>query len=54
MLNQRVLFQTDIGSFGEGIVVAFDEDRELVTVLDDHSRRNWTGSIDRIEFLEQT
>jgi len=51
MIGQTVDFQTDITSYGRGVVTALDELTEIVTVIDEDGAE-WTGPIDRIEIAE--
>jgi hypothetical protein len=50
VLNQRVTFQFDRGSYGEGVVVEYDELTGRTIVLDDDGER-WSGFEDHVEIV---
>jgi hypothetical protein len=42
--RRRVIYQTDVTSFGEGIVTAHDERTSTVIVMDVDDGSSWRGS----------
>jgi hypothetical protein len=49
--RRRVIYQTDIASFGEGIVTAHDEEKGVVIVMDVEDGSFWRGSDEDIEVI---
>jgi len=51
LYRRRVLYRTDVTSFGEGIVTAHDEQTGTVIVMDVDDGSFWRGSDDDIEVI---
>ncbi|CAN7719699.1 hypothetical protein [Paraburkholderia hospita] len=49
--RRRVIYQTDVASYGEGIVTAHDEMTGTVIVMDVDDGSFWRGSDDNIEVI---
>jgi len=49
--QRRVIYQTDVASFGEGIVTDHDENTGTVIVMDIDDGSFWRGSDDNIEVI---
>lgn len=45
-IGTHVEYQTGIAESGFGTVIRFDEDTEIVTVIDDDDGSTWCGPID--------
>jgi hypothetical protein len=50
VIDKRVTFQSDWGSYGEGVVVEYDELTGRTVVLDDDGER-WSGFEDHVEIV---
>ncbi|MFL9995270.1 hypothetical protein PQR34_32265 [Paraburkholderia sediminicola] len=48
---RRVYYQTDIASFGEGVVTDHDLETGIVTVMDDENQSFWRGMEDLVEVI---
>lgn len=48
---RRVYSQTDIASFGEGVVTEHDLETGIVTVMDDEDQSFWRGQEDLVEVI---
>ncbi|MFL9886795.1 hypothetical protein PQR66_27400 [Paraburkholderia agricolaris] len=48
---RRVYYQTDIPSFGEGVVTDHDLETGIVTVMDDENQSFWRGMEDLVEVI---
>jgi len=51
LYRRRVIYQTDVTSYGEGIVTAHDEQTGTVIVMDVDDGSFWRGSDDDIEVI---
>lgn len=49
--RRRVIYRTDVSSYGEGIVTAHDEMTGTVIVMDVDDGSFWRGSDDNIEVI---
>ncbi|KJK22335.1 hypothetical protein UB46_22005 [Burkholderiaceae bacterium 16] len=52
LTNARVEFQTDINSFGEGVVIAHDSSNGRLVIRDDDGI-HWRGVDEHIEVIER-
>jgi hypothetical protein len=51
LLQKRVLYQTDYGSYGEGIVTQHDLVTDIVVVMDIDDGSFWRGPEDLLEVI---
>lgn len=49
--RRRVIYQTDVAGFGEGIVTEHDENTGTVIVMDIDDGSFWRGTDDNIEVI---